>query len=83
MSFFVLFASPKTLAQDQNFINEQILSQEQVKEQVINEYFKNLQNVKTPPVIAKSGSVAFKTEKAPTTMKEAKEMVERLFNLKG
>ena len=77
------YASPKKLANDQNFISEQILSQEQVKKQVLEEYFKNLQNTKTPPVISNSGSVAFATNKTPSNMSEAKQMVEKLFNLKG
>ena len=77
------YASPKKLANDQNFISEQILSQEQVKKQVLEEYFKNLQNTKTPPVITNSGSVAFATNKTPSNMSEAKQMVEKLFNLKG
>lgn len=77
------FESPKTLALDKKFIDEQILSRQEVKEQVLNEYFKNLQNVKTPPVIAKSGTVAFVAPKEPKSMAEAKDMVEKLFNLKG
>lgn len=77
------YKNPQTLANDQNFINEKILSQEQVKKQVLDEYFKNLQNTKTPPVIAKTGVVAGIQKKEPTTMMEAKQMVEKLFNLKG
>ena len=77
------YALPENLAKDQNFINEQILSQDQIKKQVLDEYFKNLQNVKTPPVIARNGVVASITQKEPSNLKEAKQMVEKLFNLKG
>ena len=77
------FESPKSLAGNKKFIDEQILSRPEVKEQVLNEYFKNLQNIKTPPVIAKSGNVAFVTPKQPSNMAEAKAMVEKLFNIKG
>ena len=77
------YARPETLAFDQNFITEKILSRSEVKKQVIDEYFKNLQNTKTPPVIAKTGVVATTTIKQPTTMTEAKLAVEKLFNLKG
>lgn len=77
------YAEPEKLSNDQNFINEKILSRDDVKKQVLEEYFKNLQNVKTPPVITSDGSVASIVEKKPTTMQEAKLAVERLFNLKG
>lgn len=77
------FKSPKSLAHDKTFITEQILSRDEIKEQVLNEYFKNLQKNKTPTLISSSCSVASVTYKAPTTMKEAKEAMERLFNLKG
>ena len=77
------YALPKNLAQNQKFINEQILSREEIKRQVLDEYFKNLQNKKTPPLISASGKVAGVTYKEPTNMLEAKEAVERLFNLKG
>lgn len=77
------YAEPEKLSNDQNFINEKILSRDDVKKQVLEEYFKNLQNVKTPPVITSDGSVASIVEKKPTTMQEAKLAVEKLFNLKG
>ncbi len=77
------YAEPEKLSNDQNFINERILSRDDVKKQVLEEYFKNLQNVKTPPVITSDGSVASIVEKKPTTMQEAKLAVEKLFNLKG
>ena len=77
------YVEPEKLSNDQNFINEKILSRDDVKRQVLEEYFKNLQQVKTPPVITSSGSVAKLVEKQPTTMQEAKQMVEKLFNLKG
>lgn len=77
------YAEPEKLSNDQNFINEKILCRDDVKKQVLEEYFKNLQNVKTPPVITSDGSVASIVEKKPTTMQEAKLAVEKLFNLKG
>lgn len=77
------YAEPEKLSNDQNFINEKILSRDDVKKQVLEEYFKNLQNIKTPPVITSDGSVASIVEKKPTTMQEAKLAVEKLFNLKG
>lgn len=77
------FTSPKYLANDKKFIDEQILTRQDVREQVINEYFKNLQKIKNPPVISNSGNVAFSGEVEPKNMAEAKKMVEQLFNLKG
>ena len=77
------YASPKSLASDDNFINNQIINQEQVRQRVLNEYFTNIQKTKTPPVIAGSGVVTSSYAKEPTTMQEAKQMVEKLFNLKG
>lgn len=77
------YVEPEKLVCDQNFINEKILSRDDVKKQVLEEYFKNLQQTKTPPVIASSGSVTTYVEKKPTTMQEAKQMVAKMFNLKG
>lgn len=77
------FASPDKLASDQNFIREKILSNNQIKWQIINEYFKDIQSKKVPPLITSSGVVAGVTVKEPTTMAEAKEVVQKLFNLKG
>lgn len=77
------YAKPTSLAHDQNFIREKILTQDQVKMQVLQEYFKNIQNKKIPPVITSSGVVAGVTHKEPTNLTEAKQMVEKLFNLKG
>lgn len=77
------YREPTMLAKDQKFIDEQILSQQSVKQQVLDEYFKNYQNFKTPPVISSSGMVASIAPKQPQDLKEAKTMVEQLFNLKG
>ncbi len=77
------YVEPEKLSNDQNFINEKILSRDDVKKQVLEEYFKNLQNLKTPPVITSQGSVTTYVDKKPTTMQEAKQMVEKMFNLKG
>ena len=77
------YASPEMLATDDDFINNKILNREDVKNRVLNDYFMSMQNNKMPPIIAKSGSVAGVTQKQPTTMSEAKEMVAKLFNLKG
>ena len=77
------YASPKKLAEDDDFINNQILSQKQVQERVLNEYFKAIQANKTPSVIAKSGAVAKGVSQNPTTMQEAKQLVQKLFNIKG
>lgn len=77
------YAHPKSLASDDDFINNQIINQEQVRQRVLNEYFTNIQKTKTPPVIAGTGVVTSSYAKEPTTMQEAKQMVEKLFNLKG
>ena len=77
------FYSPDMLAEDQDFINEKILTKCEVRQQVLDEYFKGLQNTSNPPVIAKSGSTLVKNEFKPTSMAEAKAMVEELFKLKG
>lgn len=77
------YVEPAKLANDQNFINEQILSRNEIKMQVLEEYFKNLQKQKNPPVISGSGEVAVAKTSAPTNMAEAKQMVEKIFNIKG
>lgn len=77
------YAEPDILAHDQNFINEKILNRDEIKTQVLEEYFKNLQKQKTPPVISGNGEVAVALNKPPQNMAEAKKAVEKLFNLKG
>lgn len=77
------YVLPSTLASDQNFIREKILSQESVRTQVIDEYFKQIQNKKIPPVITSSGKSVGVTKSQPTNLQEAKLLVEKLFNLKG
>ena len=77
------YALPRNLAQNDDFINNQILSQENIRDRVLKEYFTNIQKTKTPPIIASKGVVASVGQKQPTTMLEAKQMVEKLFNLKG
>jgi len=77
------YREPDTLANDQNFITEKILNREEVKKQVLEEYFKNVQKTKTPTIIGSQGSVAVVKQTPPTTMQDAKKMVEKLFNLKG
>lgn len=77
------YVEPDVLANDQNFINEKILNRDEIKTQVLEEYFKNLQKQKTPPVISGNGEVAVAVSKAPQNMAEAKMAVEKLFNLKG
>ena len=77
------FYSPDMLAEDKNFINEKILSNSEIKQQVLDEYFKGLQNIQNPPVIAKNGNITKMTNVTPKDMKEAKALVEELFKLKG
>ena len=77
------FYSPDMLAGNSDFINEKILSKSEVKQQILDEYFKGLQNTTNPPVIAKNGNVPKATENVPKSMAEARAMVEELFKLKG
>ena len=76
------YVEPAKLARDQKFISEQILNRDEVKAQVLEEYFKNLQKQKIPPVISGAGEVAVAKSHAPQNLAEAKQMVEKLFNLK-
>ena len=64
------YAEPDILAHDQNFINEKILNRDEIKTQVLEEYFKNLQKQKTPPVISGNGEVAVALNKPPQNMAE-------------
>ena len=77
------FYSPEMLAEDKDFINEKILSKSEVKKQVLEEYFKQLQNTENPPVIARAGNTLKVTTVVPKSMSEAKAMVEELFKIKG
>jgi len=75
------FVEPEQLANDQNFINEKILSQDQIKKQVLDEYFKNLRNENLPTIMSGKGNVGSFPISKPTNLKQAKQIVEKMLNV--
>lgn len=69
---------------DDKFINDYVLSNEQIKQKILSNYVKNIESKKIPPIIASSGgNIAFPTTKKANTLSEAKSLVEAIFNIKG
>lgn len=70
----------QNLLEDEDFVNNYILTNEKIKEKIINNYIKNLNN-NTPKVISSShlSSVGLTPNKKPTTLEEAKLLAKNMF----
>lgn len=70
---------------DDKFVNDYVLSNEQIKQKVLSMYVKDIENKKIPPIVTASsgGNIAFPTTKKANTLNEAKSLVEAIFNIKG
>lgn len=70
----------QNLLEDDDFVNNYILTNEKIKEKIINNYIKNLNN-NTPKVISSShlSSVGLTPNKKPTTLEEAKLLAKNMF----
>lgn len=71
----------QNLLDDEDFINNYILTNEKIKEKIITNYIKNL-NSNTPKVIASShlSSVGLTPNKKPANLEEARLLAKNLFN---
>ena len=78
------YKNPDEVINDDKFINDFVLSNEQIKQKVISNYIKDLESKKLPPLVSASqgGTVAFSTLKKANTLSEAKQLVEEIFNKK-
>ena len=77
------FVSKDEIMEDENFVNEKILSNPKIQSEVLENYFNNLRNTQNPPVISRQGAIAGRSEFNPKNMAEARALVEELFRLKG
>lgn len=78
------YKNPIEVVNDDKFIDDYVLSNEQIKQKIISNYIKDLENKKLPPLVSASqgGTVAFSTTKKANTLSEAKQLVEEIFNKK-
>lgn len=73
---------PKSFLQDPNFVNENVLGNEEIEKQIIERYLTKLQNGGAPMTIGQTpvgGSTALTPPKRATTMEEAEEQAMSLF----
>lgn len=78
------FKPVKEIVKDENFIKDQILTNEQIKQKIIEEYIENLSKNKPPKTINSSAGIgSFNIVKTPNNLTEAKNMVAEMFNIKG
>lgn len=77
----VVFSQLKEGKLSDNMIDQYLLTDEHLKQRVIENYLKNLQNNKPPLVISTSGERLSKiTVDSPKTLAQAKAMVDKMFS---
>lgn len=70
----------EVLLNDEDFINSQILSNENLKNKIISNYIKQVSQQKVPPVISKTSGSYFGLQKnIPKSLEDAKKQAEQLF----
>ena len=69
---------------DDKFVNDYVLSSQQIIQKVLESYIQDLNNKKIPPLVTTSsgGDVAFTPSPKANTLSEAKSLVEAIFNIK-
>ena len=79
------FKEPEEVLNDDKFVNDFVLSNEQIKQKILSNYIKDLESKKIPPFVSNSqgGSIAFQTPKKANTLSEAKQLVEAILNKRG
>ena len=79
------YKDPKNVLSDDKFVNDYVLSSEQIKEKIISNYIKELESKNLPPIQTASsgGTVAFAKIPKANTLSEAKTLVEQIFNTQG
>ena len=72
------------MVNDEKFVNDYVLSSEQIKQKVLQSYIDDLNSKKIPPFVTTSsgGDIAFTTSPKAATLSEAKTLVEAIFNVK-
>ena len=77
----VVFSQLKEGKLSDNMINQYLISDENIKNKVIESYLKNLQNNKPPLIISSSGERLSQVKPdSPKTLAEAKQIVDKMFS---
>ena len=76
------FVSKKSLAQDEDFLQEFIFNNEKIKEKIVKDYFKSLNFASNPTLISaqKGANTVLVPQNKPKTIKDATKLVEDMFN---
>ena len=71
------------IVKDEKFVNDYVLSSEQIKQKILSSYIKEL-DTNLPPFVTSSsgGEIAFSKPIKASTLSEAKQLVEEIFNIK-
>ncbi len=79
------YKQPEEVLNDDKFVNDFVLNNEQIKQKILSNYIKNLESKKIPPFVSTSqgGNIAFQTTKQASTLSEAKQLVEAILNKRG
>lgn len=74
------YKSPESIVSDDKFVDDFVISNEQIKQKIISQYIQDLEKNKLPPFVTQKqgGNVTFQTEKKATTLDEAKKLVEAI-----
>lgn len=79
------YVAPEKIIEDESYIEKYIINNSSIKQKILNQYLNEIQKNSSPPLISSKdgGNIAFLSQKQPTSLLEAKKMVEQLFNAKG
>lgn len=73
--------TPQKMVEDEKFLNDYIFSNQNIREKIIADYVEQISQKSTPPFITKSfGSSIASNSSKPKTLKEVKELVEKMFH---
>ena len=76
------FKTNEELIRDENFLDEYVFNNKEIKEKIIKDYLKEIRNKNNNPLFVSSsqGTVTGINNAQPKTLQEAKLMTEKLFN---
>ena len=76
------YVSKDELIKDKDFVDNYILNNENIKSKILDNYLSGLKKNSTPPIVIaqKGDSVGIISPTKPKTLREAKDMVTKLFN---
>ncbi|MEG1499888.1 MAG: hypothetical protein RR400_02340 [Clostridia bacterium] len=77
------FVEPEKLAKDKGFLEDYVLSNDEIKKQVLAIYLAEVESNRVPPTISsdKGGVISFSKKPNPKNLAEAKKLAEELFNV--